>query len=498
LWKANVSERTPLLSPDIAELEGDERIQAIQDKYVEALRAIDENVSSSDKKKNLEFLIMSGYDKLVSKMLNGTTPNFPRKKRREVALVAAAKANNMDLFRQLIDPDTRVVASDRYIVIQAIIKHGNLDFLRYYNTIQDISEIRNVIEFNLLESAATGNLELLKYLLDKIGILDLSQEERQNQLSRWAAPDAWVEYAVRGRNLDVVKYIVEELFKGKRFEHFDRLRNAFGIAFENGDIAIIKYLESLNVFNIADYIYVLNAAIRSKNIELVRYALSRTGLLSNIIKNRSIYEGPTEQWRHNPILHAIRYSTIDIVKYLLSLVAVEMTPLEAVGGDVPELLRTAIRSNNIDMLKFVLGAGVSVLAPRRQTPAPRLELGIDYHSHQDTMFETAASMKSNRMLNYLLDNIEYDHNALVTALVTAAKNGNISRINYLMKRVKYTRNDLARAMVSATIDLQLDTVRHLVSLGANTPQGLKDAKAQAKHNRDRKMTMYLNTVQAQE
>jgi hypothetical protein len=145
-----------------------------------------------------------------------------------------------------------------------------------------------------------------------------------------------------------------------------------------------------------------------------------------------------------------------------------------------------------------LGAGVSVLAPRRQTPAPRLELGIDYHSHQDTMFETAASMKSNRMLNYLLDNIEYDHNALVTALVTAAKNGNISRINYLMKRVKYTRNDLARAMVSATIDLQLDTVRHLVSLGANTPQGLKDAKAQAKHNRDRKMTMYLNTVQAQE
>ena len=178
-----------------------------------------------------------------------------------------------------------------------------------YKTIDFIVNMKDTFKFNFNFLCKTGNLQLVKYIVEK-GI-KLNSEELQ--------------YACTSGNLELVKYIVE---KG-----FNKYNTAIYGACISKNIEIIKYLvEELNIPITMDNIIF---ACKFNNSEIINYLIVKSPESYNKIinnKNHNAYElvlskGQNKQNKQNKVnstargdlLEACVRGNLEEIKFIIGL-----------------------------------------------------------------------------------------------------------------------------------------------------------------------------------
>ena len=279
-----------------------------------------------------------------------------------------------------------------------------------------------------------NNLKLLKYLVKKDGILEISDDAVVN--------------AIRKNNFDMVKYLVEYLIKkGKKLSYYPVIA-----ATEKNNFDMVKYLIEKGGIITNESV---GNALANNNLEMVKYLLGDEakdnqgniiklpeGTKPEVIRDKGYIYNKFNDYSNSEMFkylikkganinsfkinNAIMSNNLEITKYLI----------EKVPTLEDKHLSGAIKNNNLEMVKYLLGdeakdnQGNIIKLPEGTKPAEILSSNV----------VNAAANGNLEILKYLvekIDNIKYY--AVSDAHQLAAGNGHFNVVKYLMEKGIYSR-----------------------------------------------------------
>lgn len=307
-------------------------------------------------------------------------------------LSKACFSGDLDLVQYLfkIKPDADVNKTKNHSnnILNSAVQSNKLEVVKYLIETKNIDpnpfEIRTVLFPELpnraLEYAAKqGNLELFKYL-----------EEKTNHTVFAQIVHSFVPFAVFGRNIDLIKYLVEE----KKADPND------------GDINVFCSVTGHWI----DYNTLTCAYKFNKSKELIKYLIEKGADLRQVDRN-----GKT-------ILHyAAHDGDLDFVKFLVE--ECHVNPKEVTENDQIDsisILHEAIDSGNLTLVKYLREKGA--------------ELSIDNDLNQDILSQTIRKGNFN-LVKYLIEEFNLNYKKPLI-LLEAFESDNLEIVKYLIEDKK--------------------------------------------------------------
>lgn len=207
-------------------------------------------------------------------------------------MLKAVESDSSSIFQYLISLGADPTLDDSVVMITAC-RRGYLDIVKYLFETGRVDE--ELAEEDITEAAlSSGNLELIKYLFDTVKV-----------------------------DVGIIDDDIEQ-------------------ACTDGDLELVKYLISKSEDDFSYIPKFILYGVPSGNLELIKYLISLGG-------EEDSYQGG------QVLLEAVRFSSLEVVKYLIEELKTLENPVESLVVSNVEFLEASIESKNIKMVRYMEG-----------------------------------------------------------------------------------------------------------------------------------------------